>query len=76
MPCSDSVKILWLSCYMSLLATVCNSMLQTLGPDGDVELKCGSHVARLLTKLPPELRADFRRHMLQHPNRPGGVATI
>ncbi|RXN18778.1 guanine nucleotide-binding subunit alpha-12 isoform X2 [Labeo rohita] len=27
-------------------------MLQTLGPDGEVELKCGSHVARLLTTSP------------------------
>ncbi|RXN34854.1 guanine nucleotide-binding subunit alpha-12 isoform X2 [Labeo rohita] len=36
-------------------------MLQTLGPDGEVELKCGSHVARLLTKLPIEMRANFRR---------------
>ncbi len=31
-------------------------MLQTLGPDGEVELRCGSHVARLLTKLPMEMR--------------------
>ncbi|XP_052405908.1 uncharacterized protein LOC127951863 [Carassius gibelio] len=41
-------------------------MLQTLGPDGEVELRCGSHVARLLTKLPPEMRANFRRQMFQH----------
>lgn len=27
-------------------------LLQTLGPDGEVELNCGSHVARLLGKLP------------------------
>lgn len=38
-------------------------MLETLGVEGEVELKCGSHVARLLGKLPPELRADFRRHL-------------
>lgn len=38
-------------------------MLETLGIEGEVELKCGSHVARLLGKLPPELRADFRRHL-------------
>lgn len=43
-------------------------MLQTLGPDGDVELRCGSHVARLLTKLPPELRADFLCQMLKGPH--------
>nr|XP_055064967.1 uncharacterized protein LOC129447318 [Misgurnus anguillicaudatus] len=42
-------------------------MLQTLGPDGDVELRCGSHVARLLTKLPTEMRANFRRQMLHGP---------
>lgn len=33
-------------------------LLKTLGTDGDVELRCGSHV---LCKLPPEQRADFRR---------------
>ncbi|CAI5660547.1 uncharacterized protein LOC106097744 [Oreochromis niloticus] len=41
-------------------------MLKTLGPDGEVELQCGSHVARLLSKLPPEQRADFRRCMYNH----------
>jgi len=34
-------------------------MLQTLGSDGEVEQRCGSHVARLLTKLPMEMRANF-----------------
>lgn len=38
-------------------------LLRTLGPEGNVELQCGSHVVRLLTKLPPDLRASFRRHM-------------
>lgn len=38
-------------------------MLETLGLEGEVELKCGSHVARLLGKLLPELRVDFRRHL-------------
>lgn len=42
-------------------------ILQTLGPEGDAELKCGSHVARLLGKLPPELHAAFRRHMFHKP---------
>ncbi|KAL6469323.1 hypothetical protein MHYP_G00228470 [Metynnis hypsauchen] len=42
-------------------------MLRTLGPEGSVELQCGSHVARLLNKLPPNRRADFRRHLLHHP---------
>ncbi|CAI5673999.1 unnamed protein product [Oreochromis niloticus] len=41
-------------------------MLKTLGPDGEVELQCGSHVARLLSKLPSEQRADFRRCMYNH----------
>lgn len=48
-------------------------MLQTLGPDGEVELRCGSHVARLITKLPSEMRADFRLHMLM---RPGATYTL
>ncbi|KAL0149827.1 hypothetical protein M9458_054875 [Cirrhinus mrigala] len=48
-------------------------MLQTLGPDGEVELKCGSHVARLLTKLPIEMRANFRRQMF---HRPGHTHTL
>ena len=42
-------------------------MLTTLGPEGDTELRCGSHVARLLSKLPPEMRSDFRRTMLRGP---------
>lgn len=29
-------------------------MLRTLGSEGEAELQCGSHVARLLSKLPPE----------------------
>ncbi len=37
-------------------------MPETLGVEGEVELKCGNHVARLLGKLPPELQVDFRRH--------------
>ncbi|XP_023806317.1 SH3 and multiple ankyrin repeat domains protein 2 isoform X1 [Oryzias latipes] len=40
-------------------------LLQTLGPEVEVELNCGSHVARLLSKLPPEQRADFRRHQFK-----------
>lgn len=48
-------------------------LLRTLGPEGDVELHCGSHVVRLLSKLPPELRADFRRRMF---NQPGAVYTL
>ncbi|XP_067260302.1 uncharacterized protein [Chanodichthys erythropterus] len=42
-------------------------LLRTLGRDGELELSCGSHVARLLSKLPPEQRAEFRRHMFRQP---------
>lgn len=48
-------------------------MLTTLGPHGEVELQCGSHVALLLSKLPPEQRAEFRRCMF---NRSGKTYTI
>ncbi|KAL7879941.1 hypothetical protein SRHO_G00021950 [Serrasalmus rhombeus] len=43
-------------------------MLRTLGQEGSVELQCRSHVARLLNKLLPNRRADFRRHLLHHAN--------
>ena len=36
--------------------------LKTFGPEGEIELNCGSHVACLLTKLPAEQRADLHRH--------------
>ena len=42
-------------------------LLKTLGPEGEIELHCGSHVVRLLTKLPAEQRADFRRHQFKQP---------
>lgn len=48
-------------------------LLKTLGTEGEVELRCGSHVARLLTKLPPELRAAFRRSVS---NEPGALYTL
>ncbi|XP_035994620.1 uncharacterized protein LOC118563638 [Fundulus heteroclitus] len=48
-------------------------LLQTLGIEGEVELNCGSHVARLISKLPPEQRADFRRHQFK---QPGGIYTL
>ncbi|XP_057695374.1 uncharacterized protein LOC130917729 [Corythoichthys intestinalis] len=38
-------------------------MLFQLGDLGQTELKCGSHVSRILTKLPHHLRADFKRHV-------------
>ena len=48
-------------------------MLQTLGPEGEAELNCGSHVARLLSKLPQGKKADFRRAMFQ---KPGAIHTL
>ncbi|XP_050992691.1 titin [Labeo rohita] len=38
------------------------SMLQQLGHKGTVELECGSHVSRLLSKLPHDLRSSFKRY--------------
>lgn len=43
------------------------SMLEQLGRKGNVELECGSHVSRLLSKLPDDLRSSFRRFI--HPHR-------
>ncbi|XP_067265288.1 uncharacterized protein [Chanodichthys erythropterus] len=43
------------------------SMLEQLGPEGTVELDCGSHVSRLQSKLPHELRTSFKRYI--HPLR-------
>lgn len=42
-------------------------MLEQLGRKGEVELECGSHVSRLLGKLPHDLRSSFRRYI--HPLR-------
>ncbi|XP_073769332.1 uncharacterized protein [Danio rerio] len=44
-------------------------MLEQLEQEGRVELQCGSHVARLSSKLPQEFRANFRRYF--HPQRKG-----
>lgn len=38
-------------------------MLDQLGDSGKVELQCGSHVTRLLFKLPHVMRAEFKRYM-------------
>ncbi|RXN38437.1 hypothetical protein ROHU_001105 [Labeo rohita] len=43
------------------------SMLEQLGPEGTVELDCGSHVSQLQSKLPHELRTSFKRYI--HPLR-------
>lgn len=42
-------------------------MLDQLGDKGSIELQCGSHVARLMSKLPRDLRANFKRYV--HPLR-------
>nr|XP_055052534.1 uncharacterized protein LOC129438043 [Misgurnus anguillicaudatus] len=38
-------------------------MLDQLGRHGYTELTCGSHVSRLLAKLPHDLRANFKRYV-------------
>lgn len=38
-------------------------MLDQLGSPGQTELTCGSHVSRLLAKLPNDLRANFKRYV-------------
>nr|XP_055074008.1 uncharacterized protein LOC129453697 [Misgurnus anguillicaudatus] len=48
-------------------------MLETLGDEGEAELRCGSHVERLLSKLPAEMRSGFRRQMY---HRPGSVYNL
>ncbi|XP_026075540.1 uncharacterized protein LOC113054305 [Carassius auratus] len=48
-------------------------MLETLGDKGEAELQCGSHVERLLSKLPAEMRSGFRRQMY---HRPGSVYNL
>lgn len=42
-------------------------MLKTFGTARVAELRCGSHVSRLLCKLPPELRASYCRQMFHRP---------
>lgn len=42
-------------------------MLEQLGSRGYMELQCGSHVSRLLGKLPLDLTASFKRFI--HPMR-------
>ncbi len=44
-------------------------MLEQLKQEGLVELQCGSHVARLSSKLPQDIRANFRRYL--HPLKRG-----
>ncbi len=44
-------------------------MLDQLDEKGAIELQCGSHVARLMSKLPHDLKANFKRyvHPLKNP---------
>lgn len=57
-------------------------LLKTVCPEGEIELKCGSHVARLLSKLLTEQRADFHRHQSKQPgtshmvNQNGSVTSL
>lgn len=43
------------------------SMLEQLGAEGRAELDCGSHVSRLQSKLPHDLKISFKRFL--HPMR-------
>uniref|UniRef100_A0AAV2M2J7 Uncharacterized protein n=1 Tax=Knipowitschia caucasica TaxID=637954 RepID=A0AAV2M2J7_KNICA len=38
-------------------------LLEQLGESGQTELCCGSHVTRLLSKLPQDMRAQFKRFL-------------
>ncbi|XP_077361612.1 uncharacterized protein LOC144006574 [Festucalex cinctus] len=38
-------------------------LLEQLGESGQTELCCGSHVTRLLSKLPHDMRAEFKRFL-------------
>lgn len=38
-------------------------MLDQLGDNGQTELHCGSHVTRLLSKLPQDMPAEFKRFL-------------
>ncbi|KAL6460864.1 hypothetical protein MHYP_G00308300 [Metynnis hypsauchen] len=42
-------------------------LVQTYGPEEEIELNCGSHVAQLFSKLPAEQRAEFRWQQSKQP---------
>lgn len=46
----DTAAFEWFSLQVQSLV----GLLKTLGTEGDIELRCGSHVVRLLSKLSPE----------------------
>lgn len=54
----DSLKTFWMN---ALRVRSLVGMLRQLGEPGKVELRCGPHVSRLLSKLPHDLRSSFRR---------------
>ena len=52
-------------CLFALRVHSLVSTLEQLGLDGRVELECGSHVSRLQSKLPHDLKTSFKRFI--HP---------
>lgn len=55
----DTVAFRWFVLRVRALV----GMLEQLGEEGHIELKCGSHVIRLMKKLPQDVCATFRRHL-------------
>ncbi len=49
-------------CLFGLHVRSLVSMLEQLGQKGTTELECGSHVSRLMSKLPHDLRSSFKRY--------------
>ncbi len=49
-------------CLFGLHVRSLVSMLEQLGQKGTTELECGSHVFRLMSKLPHDLRSSFKRY--------------
>ncbi len=49
-------------CLFGLHVRSLVSMLEQLGQKGTTELECGSHVSRLMSKLPHDLRSSFKKY--------------
>ncbi len=64
MKCEDTIAFQKFALQVQSLV----GLLKTLGPESDIELNCGSHVACLLSKLPSDQRAEFCQ--------PGTVPTL
>lgn len=45
---------------LALKVRVLVGVLDQLGKDSRTELECGSHISRLMSKLPHDLRAQFK----------------